>query len=110
MLSNIIAGPLAFALTVTAAVQITDSCSDIHVISCRASQEAAGIGAVGVLGNNTGNSFSSVTMEALDYPATLSDYAGSSQTGTKNLQARLNNYTSQCPKAKIVLIGYSQVK
>ena len=52
--------------------------------------------------------FMNTTIEAIDYPATLTDYGSSSAAGTAAMTVALNNVAIECPSTKVVLMGYSQ--
>lgn len=53
---------------------------------------------------------SSPLQVAVDYPATLSDYAASEAQGVEAMQGLLESYAAACPGSKVVLMGYSQVR
>ena len=85
-------------------------CPPVHIIGCRASGETTGAGIIGDLIDQVQRQSSQrVSSSAVDYPATLTNYAESSSEGTANLKTVLTNQVNQCPDQKIVLVGYSQV-
>jgi len=85
-------------------------CADVHVIAARASTELPGPGIIGALVEQVQlTSRQSVSTDSVDYPATLTDYAGSSAQGTAATKALLTSRANACPNQKIVLVGYSQV-
>ena len=50
------------------------------------------------------------SVEAIDYPALLSPYGPSSANGTLTTVRQIMSYVDSCPKAKLILLGYSQGK
>lgn len=88
----------------------TSPCAAVHIIAARASTEPPGEGIIGALVTQVQNqSGQTVSTAAVDYPATLTDYADSSAQGTTATKALLTNQANACPNQKIVLVGYSQV-
>ncbi|KAF8158071.1 carbohydrate esterase family 5 protein [Crassisporium funariophilum] len=84
-------------------------CAAVHIIAARASTEAPGAGIIGALVTQVQNSSKqTVSTVAVNYPATLTNYASSSAQGTQATINLLNNQVSACPNQKIVLVGYSQ--
>lgn len=47
--------------------------------------------------------------EAVDYPASITDYLGSEASGVAAMTKLVTAYASRCPDSKIGLLGYSQV-
>jgi acetylxylan esterase len=89
----------------------TSPCAAVHIIAARASTEAPGPGIIGALVTQVQNSSKqTVSTVAVDYPATLTNYASSSAEGTSATMTLLNNQVKACPSQKIVLVGYSQVR
>jgi acetylxylan esterase len=87
----------------------TAACTDVQVITARASTERPGEGVTGALVTQIVNSSDqSVSRASVDYPATLGNYASSSAKGVSALTAQLTSQVQQCPDQKIVLAGYSQ--
>jgi len=85
------------------------ACAPIHIIAARASTEDPGAGVIGSLATFIQNDRPGTTLETVDYPATLTDYAASSASGTAALKIQLIAYVNACPNSKVVLLGYSQV-
>ncbi|KAF5310970.1 hypothetical protein D9619_007947 [Psilocybe cf. subviscida] len=84
-------------------------CAAVHIIAARASTEAPGAGIIGALVTQVQNSSKqTVSTVAVNYPATLTNYASSSAQGTAATMTLLNNQVKACPSQKIVLVGYSQ--
>ncbi|KAG6899465.1 hypothetical protein C0993_010108 [Termitomyces sp. T159_Od127] len=84
-------------------------CSDVHVITARASTEAPGEGIIGtVVTAIVDGSSQTVSREAVAYPATLTNYLISESEGVTAMRAQLAAQVSACPSTKIVLMGYSQ--
>lgn len=89
--------------------QAATTCAAVHIITARASTEAAGEGITGALVDQIINSSTqTITRAAVDYPATLTNYASSSLQGIQNLTSQLTTEVTNCPNEKIVLLGYSQ--
>ncbi|KAI5788291.1 carbohydrate esterase family 5 protein [Geopyxis carbonaria] len=85
------------------------SCAAITIISARGSTQAVGEGSMATLAAAIdAGTTATVNRLALAYPATLSNYASSSATGTATLKTQLTNLVASCPSTKIVLLGYSQ--
>ncbi|KAF3916334.1 Cutinase [Orbilia brochopaga] len=84
-------------------------CADVYVVSCRATLEVVGEGQIGKVAEYVQHA-SSQTVErvALEYPAVLEQYPKSAATGAQALKVLLVKQTTQCPRQKIVLLGYSQ--
>lgn len=86
-----------------------EACSAVHIITARASTEAPGEGITGALVTQIINdSNQSISRAAVNYPATLSNYASSSSQGVAALTQQLTAQVQACPTQKIVLAGYSQ--
>ncbi|KXN91205.1 Acetylxylan esterase 2 [Leucoagaricus sp. SymC.cos] len=96
-------------LSVSAVPAPTSPCAAVHIIAARASTEPPGAGIIGALARQVQQQSSqTVSTVAVDYPATLTDYANSSAQGTAATMTLLNDQTNACPDQKIVLVGYSQ--
>lgn len=84
-------------------------CAAVHIITARASTEPPGEGITGALVTQIVNtSAQTVSRAAVNYPATLTNYASSSAQGVSALKTQLTNQVQACPNQKIVLAGYSQ--
>jgi triacylglycerol esterase/lipase EstA (alpha/beta hydrolase family) len=84
-------------------------CTDVQVITARASTERPGEGITASLVTRIVNaSDQTVSRASVDYPATLSNYQSSSAQGIAALTTQLTEQVQQCPDQKIVLAGYSQ--
>lgn len=84
-------------------------CAAVQIITARASTEAPGEGITGQLVTQiVDSSTQTVARAAVDYPATLTNYASSSAQGVAALTTQLTNAVQACPSQKIVLAGYSQ--
>ncbi|KAF4617857.1 hypothetical protein D9613_005722 [Agrocybe pediades] len=104
----VLAASLASVSAVPTAAPVSP-CADVHIIAARASTEAPGPGIIGALVTQVQNaSKQTVSTVAVDYPATLTNYASSSAQGTQATITLLNNQVKACPNQKIVLVGYSQ--
>jgi acetylxylan esterase len=109
--SLLISSLLSPALSHPSASVPTESCTNVHFITARASTELPGEGVLHTLRqllvSKLPSSVSS-SYEALSYPATLENYIPSSSAGTAAMKKRLVEYTSACPQTQLVLMGYSQ--
>lgn len=84
-------------------------CAEVHVITARGSTEAPGEGSTGALVTRiVRSSDQTVSRAAVDYPATLTNYASSSAAGVSALTAQLTRQVQECPDQQIVLTGFSQ--
>jgi hypothetical protein len=97
-------------LTLAASSAAQEACSRVHILVGRGSGEPAGMGATGRLVTQMKAAITGVTAEAIDYPAKLSPYPDSSSAGTNAVVKQTTAYVKRCPNAKIVLMGYSQVR
>lgn len=111
LLAVVAAGGLASVAIVVAnqASAAGADCADVHVITARGSTEAPGEGSTGALVTQIVKaSDQDVSRAAVDYPATLTNYASSSAQGVSALTTQLTRQVGQCPDQKIVLAGFSQ--
>jgi acetylxylan esterase len=112
----ILNGLLASAVTATALPQVhrrqeqapSAGCADVHILVARASGEAKGEGMIGGLSRAIKSAVKGADSEAVDYPAALAPYGSSEGKGVAAAKAQLTAYVQKCPKAKVVLMGYSQ--
>jgi hypothetical protein len=100
------------ALAAPAASAVTappGGCAAVNIITARASTEAQGEGITGSLVTQiVSSSTQTVSHEAVVYPATLTNYAGSESQGVANAEQELATAVQNCPDQKEVLLGYSQ--
>lgn len=101
--------PLPVPQPDTSAVNATAACTDIRIITARASTESPGEGIIGALASaiQLGTS-KSVTRTSVSYPAVLAPYAPSVASGVAAMKADIIAAVDACPSQKIVLLGYSQ--
>jgi acetylxylan esterase len=85
-------------------------CSPVHILFARGSLEDPGYGAQGGLLPYIERVVQGITAEAVVYPATMADYPFSQNAGIEAAKRQLSKYVKSCPKSKIVLMGYSQVR
>jgi hypothetical protein len=98
------AAPQAGAVTAP-----SGGCAAVNIITARASTEAAGEGiTAGLVTQIVNSSKQTVSREAVVYPATLTNYAGSESQGVTNAEQELTTAVANCPNQKQVLLGYSQ--
>lgn len=79
------------------------------MIVARGSTEDPGVGKMGVISGNVTEKVPGSTVEAVDYPATLTDYIESEGEGAVAMAKMVVDYAKKCPETKIALLGYSQV-
>lgn len=84
--------------------------SGVGMIVARASTEAPGTGVIGSVANDVAKQIPGSTITAVDYPATLENYTTSEGQGVAAMTVLVQNFTTSCPGAKMVLMGYSQVR
>jgi Cutinase len=102
-------GLAAVAIVATNQASATTDCADVHVITARGSTEAPGEGSIGALVTQIVNaSDQTVSRAAVDYPATLTNYASSSAEGVSALTTQLTDQVKKCADQKVVLTGFSQ--
>jgi acetylxylan esterase len=87
----------------------TTCASGVHMIVARASTEAPGEGIIGAVATQVQQSVPGSDSEAVDYPATLTDYLNSEASGVTAMTKLIQSYVARCPNSKIALLGYSQV-
>ncbi|TGO32068.1 hypothetical protein BHYA_0358g00050 [Botrytis hyacinthi] len=101
--------PLPIPVPETSAVNSTAACTDIRIITARASTELPGEGIIGSLASAIQLATSkSVTRTSVSYPALLAPYAPSVASGVAAMKADIIAAVDACPSQKIVLLGYSQ--
>ncbi|PQE31327.1 hypothetical protein CJF32_00001907 [Rutstroemia sp. NJR-2017a WRK4] len=82
--------------------------SGVHMIIARASTEAPGEGIIGAVATMVKQAIPGSDSEAVDYPATLTQYQASEQSGVAAMTKLVQEYTARCPDSKIAVMGYSQ--
>lgn len=105
--------PLAL---LTAAVGVATAqqkeCADgLHMIVARGTGEDEGPGVTGELAERIADRIEGSNVDALDYPASLSDpvYIDSVNDGAQELRDEVREYIKNCPDSKLAVLGYSQV-
>jgi acetylxylan esterase len=83
--------------------------SGVGMIVARASTEAPGTGIIGSVADDVAKQVPGSTITAVEYPATLQNYQSSEEQGVAAMTQLVQNFTTSCPGAKMVLMGYSQV-
>ena len=84
-------------------------CAPVHVITARGASEASGEGRTAALVDQiVSSSHQSITRAALDYPATVSNYATNSAQGVVALKLELATQAQNCPNQHLVLAGYGE--
>ncbi|GAA5865740.1 hypothetical protein JCM8547_002762 [Rhodosporidiobolus lusitaniae] len=84
------------------------ACPVLHMIVARASTEMSGEGIIGTVASKVKQQLSGSTSEAIEYPATLNNYASSEGKGVDAMIAAVEAQENKCPGGKIALLGYSQ--
>lgn len=88
----------------------TTACATgVHMIVARASTEQPGQGIIGAVATQVQQQVPGSDSEAVDYPATLTDYLNSEASGVAAMTKLIENYAARCPNSKMALLGYSQV-
>lgn len=88
----------------------TTACATgVHMIVARASTEQPGQGIIGSVATQVQQAVPGSDSEAVDYPATLTDYLTSEASGVAAMTKLIQDYLTRCPSSKIALMGYSQV-
>ncbi len=82
----------------------------LYILVARGSDEAPGVGRIGVVAGNLSLAIPGSITVPLTYPATFDNYLTSEFNGTEEMTTKIANYVSQCPNGKIALLGYSQVR
>jgi len=95
--------------TNSSAANSTACATGVHMIVARASTEAPGQGIIGAVATQVQQTVPGSDSEAVDYPATLTDYQASEASGVAGMQTLIESYAARCPNSKIALMGYSQV-
>ncbi|KAK3312108.1 cutinase-domain-containing protein [Apodospora peruviana] len=100
---------LAASASVRRAVTPAPTCATgLHMIAARGTTEAAGLGLMGIVVRNVTLRLPGSDYEAVNYPATFSDYTGSEAAGVEAFTTMIEEYTKLCPDTPIALLGYSQ--
>ncbi|KUJ06810.1 cutinase-domain-containing protein [Mollisia scopiformis] len=87
----------------------TTACATgVHMIVARASTEQPGQGIIGAVATQVQQQLPGSDSEAVDYPATLTDYLNSEASGVAAMTKLVENYAVRCPNSKMALLGYSQ--
>jgi cutinase len=99
--------PIALIVLPTVAAQ---SCPDVEVVFARGTTEPPGVGGIGQafvdsLQSQAGGR--SVGVYAVDYPASR-DFVTSTPAGAEDAAAHIQSMSSNCPRTRMVLGGYSQ--
>jgi hypothetical protein len=107
--TGIAAGSIAMAGSAGAVSAPSSGCAAVNLIVTRASTEAQGEGITGNLASAiVSASKQTVSVEATNYPASLTNYASSESQGVTAIESELSKAESSCPNQKQVLLGYSQ--
>lgn len=97
------------AAAVPVGITKAECVTGLHMIVARASTEAAGEGTIGGVSTQVKALIPNSDSEAVDYPATLTDYQNSEGKGVTAMTAQIKAYAARCPNTKIAIMGYSQV-
>lgn len=89
--------------------QTTTVCAKgVHIIAARGSTQPPGEGSLQSLSALIQSAIPGSTSSAVVYPALLDPYNSSEEQGVANMLLLIQQYVTSCPKAKLVLTGYSQ--
>nr|XP_036574451.1 acetyl xylanesterase [Colletotrichum truncatum]KAF6780886.1 acetyl xylanesterase [Colletotrichum truncatum] len=88
--------------------QTTGCATGVHIIVARASTEDPGTGVIGAVANKIQAQIPGSDIVAVDYPAQLNPYVPSQKAGVTAMTKLVQDYATQCPQTKMVLMGYSQ--
>ncbi|KAF9533322.1 acetyl xylan esterase II precursor [Crepidotus variabilis] len=118
MFKRLFPAAFTFAVIQAAAAEVKfekRACPSIHVFGARETTVPPGYGSGGYVVNLILNSHPGSTAEAIDYPACGGQvscggisYSDSVIKGTATVAGQINAFNTQCPDAKLVLVGYSQ--
>ncbi|PVH81961.1 carbohydrate esterase family 5 protein [Cadophora sp. DSE1049] len=86
----------------------TACATGVHIIVARASTEKPGEGIIGAVATQVQQTVPGSDSEAVDYPATLTNYTTSEGLGVSGMTKLIENYAARCPNSKMALMGYSQ--
>ncbi|TEA20660.1 Acetylxylan esterase 2 [Colletotrichum sidae] len=89
--------------------QAAGCATGVHMIVARASTERPGPGIIGGVANRVQSQIPGSDMVSVDYPAQLNPYQPSQRAGVTAMTKLVQDYATQCPESKMVLMGYSQV-
>ncbi|GAA5865756.1 hypothetical protein JCM8547_002767 [Rhodosporidiobolus lusitaniae] len=84
------------------------NCPPVQMIVARASTEPPGEGIIGAVADGVKQQIPGAESVAVDYPATLGNYANSEAQGVDAMVELIEQQNAKCPGGKIVLMGYSQ--
>lgn len=114
-ISLILGSALAVPLEIDA--EKRQNCPSIHIFGARETTASAGYGSSSTVVNEVLSAYVGSTAEAIVYPACGGQsscggisYSSSVAQGIQAVASAVNAFNSQCPQAKIVLVGYSQVR
>ncbi|KAK4114145.1 carbohydrate esterase family 5 protein, partial [Canariomyces notabilis] len=91
-----------------------DSCPLLHIIAARETTAPPGFGSAQTLvdlvtGAISGAGTTTITAEAIDYPAAGGEgYAGSVTVGVAAVVRQTAEFAARCPRSAIIMHGYSQ--
>ncbi|TDZ16226.1 Acetylxylan esterase 2 [Colletotrichum orbiculare MAFF 240422] len=88
--------------------QAAGCATGVHMIVARASTERPGPGIIGGVANRVQSQIPGSDMVSVDYPAQLNPYQPSQRAGVTAMTKLVQDYATQCPQSKMVLMGYSQ--
>lgn len=103
---------LALATAPAAAARPSSNCTSsraAHIIVARESGAPDGVSVMNLVAEEVAARCSGSDMAGVPYPAEFSPYAESEGYGVGNLTEMVLAYQADCPRSKIVLMGYSQV-
>jgi len=105
----VLSAPVSRLQDVASIFERQSSCASVYVLVARASTESQGEGVLATLASDITSQISGSVSAAVTYPASLTDYRPSEQSGVAAATQEVTSYVQSCPDTKIVLLGYSQV-
>lgn len=103
--------------TVQAVLALADPCPPVHILAARGTGVPPGYDLLLPLVEELKSRHPGATSEAIVYPACGGEpscggipYGHSARLGTAAVARAVNDFRAMCPRTKLVLMGYSQVK
>jgi len=106
VISTALAAPFPFSIH--SRRQAPAACPPSHLIVARGSLESPGPGSMATLAEKIIAANPGTTVESIEYPATIDNYATSSVNGTMATEQQLTAFVQKCPSSKVAMLGFSQ--
>lgn len=113
-LADFSSGQITSTVTAMAFNSTTEIVCDpgVQIIGARGTNEApgpTGMGGIGSLAEQIDAALSGSSTQGINYPARVLVYEISKNKGTTDFKDQIESYVHNCPKARIILLGFSQV-